>query len=195
MLDQALFGQERLAALLGRRRQPGVALQQPCARIPPQQRVVVAGRPNGFGASRTTSWLPAAIRRRPRAAAGRAVPELGLGPPLADDARVVGALVVAVHPLDALVCLGDSSGDSCELVGQRQQQRRERLLVLRLDLQRRRGRCSRPRRARSAGGNARPSRARSATASGERVFSSNVHGDLHVRVMSGTSRNSFATGS
>src|SRR2546428_806252 len=43
------FQQQRLASFLGRRHQAMVSHDEARARVPSQQRIVVAGRPDGFG--------------------------------------------------------------------------------------------------------------------------------------------------
>src|SRR5262249_14403173 len=57
--------------------------------------------------------------------------ELGLDPPLADDPRVVGPLVVAAEPIQHLVRVGDDPvGAARELVGDGEQQHDEHVLVV-----------------------------------------------------------------
>ncbi len=64
-----------------------------------------------------------------------AVAKHGARAPFADDAAVVGPLVLAVEAREDFLGATDVDGRPFELVGQGEQQRDEGLLVVRLDLQ------------------------------------------------------------
>src|SRR5258706_14575634 len=76
-----------------------VAHDEPGARVPAKDRIVVAGGPNGFG-----PFIPghgfSQPFVRPRTAARSALPELGLGASLMDDPGVIGAFVLVPDPFD-----------------------------------------------------------------------------------------------
>src|SRR5712664_2501210 len=112
-----------------RRQQSRVALQETHAGIPAQHRVLVAGR-----AQRLRLLVPLQRLEEPARGAARvgASLELGLDPPLADDARVIGALVVAADAVHHPVRLGDDAVRAAgELVGDGEEQHRQDVLVVR----------------------------------------------------------------
>src|SRR2546426_2061874 len=118
------FGARRLHL----RRQPGMALEEPDAGVPAQHRVVVARR-----AQRLRFLV--VVQRFEEPAGGvarmRTVPDLRLDPALADQASVVLPLVLVAQPAeDGARVAGAFPRPAAELVGSREKQHGQRLLVV-----------------------------------------------------------------
>src|SRR5262249_24351293 len=128
-----LLQQQWLGVVLDARRQAAIAYDQARARVPAQDRVVVAA-----GTKRLGALVPVHRLAEPVVdewtRAGRMMLQLRLRPALVDEAGVVGAFVLVPQLRDRFPRSRDAGPRILiELLGQGQQQRRQRRLIVRLD--------------------------------------------------------------
>src|SRR5262245_2164860 len=96
-----------------------MAVEQPCARIPAEQRIVVSVRPDRFSLFEALHGFHQPIERTD-ARTRPATRELRLGAALADDALVVRALVLIAQAGCEIDSLAIRARCGLELVGQGQ---------------------------------------------------------------------------
>jgi len=132
----SLFEKQRFAAVLRHRHEVLVAHDQPGTGVPAKERVVVARRADAFGLLVTRHRFAQPLVR-PRAAARGPAAKQRLRPPFVNESGVVGALVFILQAGDGMPGLRDERLRLLiELLGDCQEERGNRLLVVRVGLQR-----------------------------------------------------------
>ena len=109
-----------------------MAVEEPGAGVPAQPRIVVARRAQPFGAFEVPHGFDDPVVG-PDARAGAAVRELRLRAPLGDDPGAVRLVVFAFERRQRLARALVRVGCGAELIGEREQQRDERGLIVGVD--------------------------------------------------------------